>query len=103
MILRTLKKSSLWSFAVAILMAAQLALTFHHLQHKMNPDVTAQGEDCAVCQVASTMAPGPAAQPVMPPAINALLLRFSCIAAGPGQAAVVAGFRSRAPPISVSA
>jgi hypothetical protein len=101
MMLRRLKQSGLWSVLVALLMAAQLALAFHGVEHKIHPGLL-QGDECALCQVASTMAPAPTAEPVAAPSLYASILVDSIVKALPRVSASPAGFRSRAPPSSVS-
>ena len=102
MSLRQIKQSSLWSFVIALLVAAQFALAVHTLEHKFNPDLAAQGEECALCQVASTMAPGPATEPLATPNFYVFVSVLAFISPLPCAVASPAGFRSRAPPLSVS-
>ena len=101
MMLRTIKKSGLWSFVIAVLMAAQFALAFHSLEHKFNPDA-APGDECALCQVASTMALGPTAELVAAPVRLVFVGVDVVVLDAPREAASPAGFRSRAPPLSLS-
>ena len=91
-----------WFFLVPLLLAAQVALGVHQLEHRLNPDLLA-GDECAVCQFASTMAPAPEPMAIVPPAelFFAVLLPEAVQALRP--AASPAGFNSRAPPAALSA
>ena len=101
MSLRTVKPSRFWSFAIALLMAMQIGLALHTSSHKLSPDAAARGDDCVLCQVASTMAPAPAAPPLAP-----LSFTYAPIVAQVLPLAIpavpAAAFRSRAPPAAVS-
>ncbi len=100
MILKTIKHSRLWSLAIALLMAAQVALALHSLHHQIKPDALAASEHCTLCQVASTMAP-PVVLAVIPVgeafAVADVFVPAHLIAAAPA-----AAFRSRAPPLPLS-
>lgn len=92
----------LWSFLVALLLAAQVGLGVHQLQHRLSPDVVAS-DDCKLCQFASQATPAPDPIVILPPvlvvaAILAFLARDLLAAQH-----VAAGFRSRAPPVKISA
>lgn len=101
MILGTLKHSRFWSFAVAVLMAALIALALHTLHHQIKPDALTAGEQCTLCHVVSTMAPPPVVLAVIPVsdaiAVADAIISMELVAAAPA-----AAFRARAPPISVS-
>jgi hypothetical protein len=99
--IHAIKKSGFWSAMIALLMAAQLGLAFHSLEHKFNAG-TLQGDDCALCQVASTMAPGPTAEPIAAPNFYVLVTNDTVAVSLPRVSASPAGFRSRAPPHIVS-
>ena len=101
MMLRTIKRSGFWSLAIAILMAAQFALAFHSFEHKFNPASTWHCEECALCHVASTAAPEPTVV-LQAPTSNAIDRVVAVTASQIILAVAVAGFRSRAPPLSVS-
>lgn len=92
-------RSRLWSVVVAILMTMQLALAFHTLEHKFN---LTQTDDCALCQVASNMAPGPSAAPLAAPNLYTIVRVIVPMAPLPCATVSPAFFHSRAPPISVS-
>jgi hypothetical protein len=101
MIPRILKQSRLWSIAVAVLIAAQVALALHGVEHKF--DLGAPPSDhCALCQVVSTLAPGPAADPIAAPTLHELTRVAAVFAPQPRIFPSPAGFRSRAPPTVVS-
>lgn len=101
MMLRTLKHTRFWYAAVALLMVAQLALAFHSVEHKFDiaPPL---GDHCALCQVASTMAPGPSAELIAAPTLHALTHVAPRAVPQPRNLPSPAGFRSRAPPAVVS-
>jgi len=101
MMLRTIKRSGFWSWAIAILMAAQFALAFHSFEHKFNPASTWHGEECALCHVASTTTPEPSVV-LQGPTSHVVERIVAVVAPLAIPAAAVAGFRSRAPPLSVS-
>ena len=99
MMVQGFKRSGLWSFAIALVMAAQLAFSFHHLEHKF--DLNAPTDECALCHGISTAAPPSEAALVVAPvgyepapvAAPVSIFAYSLS---------VAGFRARAPPLSVS-
>ncbi len=92
----------LWSFLVALLLAAQVGLGVHQLQHRLNPEIIAN-DDCKLCQFASQATEGPEPIVVLPPAlVVAEVIALSAQAVRTAQRPV-AGFRSRAPPIGISA
>jgi hypothetical protein len=99
--LRTLKQSRFWSVLVTLLMAAQLGLAFHSLEHTFDSGLPAN-DHCALCQVASTMASGPAAEPIAAPSLYAFVTVAAVITPLLRTSASPAGFRSRAPPVIVS-
>ncbi|MBY0512248.1 MAG: hypothetical protein K2P94_19105 [Rhodospirillaceae bacterium] len=101
MMLRALKQSRFWPIALALLMAAQLALAFHGVEHKYE-FVAPIGDGCALCHVASVMAPGPSAGPIAAPTFHELAQIAPLAAAPPRILPSPAGFRSRAPPAVVS-
>ncbi len=101
MMTRAFKRSSLWSCIVALVMAAQFAFAFHHLQHPLIPDASAQSDECALCHGVSSSAPLPDLLVVTAPS------HYVVVYAGIPEAPVYLaapriGFRARAPPISVS-
>jgi len=101
MMLRAIKSSGLWSVVAALLLAAQMALSLHYVEHKFTVDASAGG-DCVICQVASTMAPGASGDPVVlpgsPVAERVIAVSHDLrVTIRP-----VADFQSRAPPIPVS-
>ena len=101
MMLRSLKRSGFWAFAIALLMSAQLGLALHSFEHKFRPDALAATDNCALCQVAATMAPAPDVT-IAAPAFQAFAVVHHTLQPVPLSAAIVTGFRSRAPPVSVS-
>lgn len=98
--LRGLK--TFWSVMIALLMAAQIGLALHSVEHKFSSDAATVQDHCALCKVASSMAAAPAAPPIAPVeyvlAIVDPFVVASLVSAAPAPA-----FRSRAPPITVSA
>jgi hypothetical protein len=101
MMLRALKHSRFWSAMVALLMAAQLGLAFHSLEHKFEAGLS-PSDHCALCQVASAMGPGPASQLLAPPNLHELTASDTVATPPPHVLAAPSGFRSRAPPRHVS-
>ena len=92
----------LWSFLVALLLAAQVGLGVHQLQHRLNPDVVAS-DDCKLCQFASHATAGPEPIIILPPSlIIAIIITLSAQSFFTAQRST-AGFRSRAPPRIFSA
>lgn len=87
----------LWSFLVALLLAAQVGLGVHQLQHSLSPDVVAS-DDCKLCQFASHATTGPEPIVILPPSlIIAVIVTLSAQVFFTAQRSA-AGFRSRAPP-----
>jgi len=101
MILKSIKHSRLWSFAIALLMAAQVALALHSLHHQIKPDALVAGEHCTLCQVASTLAPPPVVLAVIPVG-EAIAVADEIVPLERLTAAPAAAFRSRAPPHPLS-
>lgn len=99
--LRAIKHSRLWSFAIALLMVAQVALALHSLHHQIKPDALAAGEHCTLCQVAQTMAPPPVVVAVIPVG-EAIAVADEIVPLHLAAAVRTAAFRSRAPPLPVS-
>jgi len=100
MTLRGIKSSRFWSCAIALLVAVQLALALHSFNHDFNSDAVTRGDECAVCHVASNMAPAPA-DAVIAPVSYIIAAVIADVLPAPVPAAPPAGFRSRAPPISL--
>ena len=102
MMLGTLKRLRLWSIVAFLLMAAQIGLALHTVEHKFTNDSAVASEHCTLCKVASGMAAAPAAPAIAPVAyVLAVVDTFvvtTLIAGAPAPA-----FRSRAPPTTVSA
>ncbi len=98
---RIFRHSRIWSFAVALLIAAQLGLSFHIFQDKIG-DLT-RGDDCALCQVASSMSAAPTAAALPLPTRFIVIRRTTFAVLAPRQAETTASFQSRAPPLPVSA
>ncbi len=94
-------RNRLWSFVVALLLAAQVALGIHQLEHRLHPELSASNE-CSLCQFASAMLDGPQAPAIVVPTFAFIERLESIPEATPTLGNAVAGFRSRAPPISVS-
>lgn len=91
----------LWSFLVALLLAAQVGLGVHQLQHRLNSDAVAS-DDCKLCQFASHVTTGPEPIVILPPTLivaEVLTLPTQDFFAVERP---VAGFRSRAPPHAIS-
>ncbi len=91
----------LWSLVVSMLLAAQVALGVHQLEHRLNPDIVTTDE-CALCHFASASTAGPEPQAVVPPTLNVVEYVEPAAQTLPLTARRVAGFRSRAPPTSLS-
>jgi hypothetical protein len=101
MMVKSLKQSRFWAFAIAVLVAAQLALALHSFEHRFNPDVF-KADECALCQVASTMAAGPASVAISLPNFEFFVRELGFVAQATRPVIHPAGFSSRAPPLSVS-
>jgi hypothetical protein len=99
MMLRFIKRSRLWSCAIAILMAAQVALAFHTVEHQVGAEDFSQAEHCALCQVASGMDAPPAVAAVEPVTAPLDFVRPTPSAPVPS-VAPASGFHARAPPTS---
>ena len=88
----------LWALVVGLFIAAQLGLALHQSQHHLRPDVVA-ADECALCQVATGMAP-----PATPLLILPVFILLAIISAPPIAVRVPvrarSPFRSRAPPVS---
>ncbi len=102
MMLGTLKRLRLWSVLASLLMAAQIGLALHTVEHKFTSASAAVGEHCTLCKVASGMAAAPTA-PAIAPAEYVLGFVDTFVVSAPISAAPEVAFRSRAPPIPVSA
>ncbi len=101
MMLRTARQTSFWNLAIALLVAVQLALALHSSAHRFGDSIAAPGDGCTLCQVASTMAPGPGGAVATPVFIA------SAAPAVPLQPlahldAPAAAFHPRAPPVLIS-
>jgi hypothetical protein len=81
---------------IAVLMAAQLALALHSVEHKF--DIAPSSDHCALCQVAATTLPGPAANPIAIPTFYELTQVAALPVAPPRRFPSTENFRSRAPP-----
>ena len=86
-----------WALFAGLLIAAQLGMMRHQAQHHMRPDVVATDE-CVLCQVAATMATGPAAPLLVIPVFVLLAIVSVQPVTAPRFARVTSSFRSRAPP-----
>jgi hypothetical protein len=95
------RKPWLWSLVVSLLLAAQVALGVHQLEHRLNPDLVTS-DDCALCHFASAATAGPEPQIIVPPTLTMVERIEFTLPTLPLIARDVAGFRSRAPPVSVS-
>ena len=93
MMLRSIKRSGFWAFAIALLMAAQLGLALHSFGHTFTPDALAATDNCALCQVAATMAPAPGIT-IVAPVFNAFIIIQQTLQPQPLPAILVAGFPS---------
>jgi len=93
------KRSGLWMFAIALLMAAQVALALHTVDHQFSADATAS-EHCTLCHTATAMAPAPVAE-APAPVLDVLATAPEATVSFLVPATSVAGFRSRAPPASL--
>jgi len=85
--------------AVALLLVAHLALTFHWAHHQTH-DADGPAHHCAACNVVASSSPAPAAAPVVAPIYYKVVERLEngvLQASRPGSAA---HFRSRAPPLA---
>lgn len=102
MMLRDFKRFRFWSVLVALLVAAQIGIALHVVEHKFTGDAAAAQEHCTLCKVTTAMAAAPAA-PAIAPAEYSIGIADTCVAALLFTAAPTAAFRSRAPPTAVSA
>ncbi len=96
------RQGRLWSLLVALMLVAQIGLGIHQLHHRINPDAVVS-DDCALCHFAANMAVGAGPAIITPP-----VLVVAEVTAHPAHIIVqpvriVAGFKSRAPPFSISA
>jgi len=93
----SLLSNRLKSAAVALLLVANLALTFHWAHHQTH-DVDVAAHHCAACSVVASSSPAPDTAQVWTPTYNFVerLENGVLHASRPGSAA---HFRSRAPPI----
>ncbi len=98
---RAPRRGRLWSIAIAMMLLAQFALAFHGLNHRIHPEAASLGGDCALCQVASNMAPAPESVTLAPPALSVGEYIAVAEQIAPRRSWPTAGFRSRAPPLSV--
>jgi len=98
MMLRTLKRSWLWSLAISLLMAAQIALALHSVHHEFSSDIDTSSDACAICQVASAMSAAPDAVSIEP---ASYFVTRAAVPAPPPiySAAITAAFQARAPPV----
>jgi hypothetical protein len=87
----------LWALLAGMLIAAQLGLMLHQSQHQMRPDVIST-DGCVLCQVAATMATGPAAPLLVLPVFVLLAIVSVQPATMPRFASVTSAYRPRAPP-----
>ena len=101
--IRAIRRSRLWSFVVPLLLLAQLALALHQLNHRIHPEITGLGNDCTLCHFASNMAAAPEPTTFVPPVLSASDRIVAAPQAAPRQNWSTSGFRSRAPPLPVSA
>lgn len=99
--IKSIKHTRLWSFAIALLVAAQVALALHSLHHQIKPDALVAGDQCTLCQVVSTMAPPPVVLAVIPVG-EAIAVADEIVPLELLTTAPTAAFRSRAPPQSLS-
>jgi hypothetical protein len=95
-------RGRLWSFLVVLLLASQVGLGVHRLQHHLTPDAVA-ADDCKLCQLSNHATTAPEPVTVLPP-----VLVVTEVAMLPARDLLqaqrfAAGFRSRAPPTAVSA
>ena len=100
--LKTLRRSCIWAAVAVILLGAQFGLAAHQLEHHLHPDIAAIADDCIACQFASVLSDGPSASAfIMPIGIDLGTLVPGTHVRLELQGSP-AGFRSRAPPHSVS-
>lgn len=99
MMVQGFKRSGLWSFVIALVMAVQVAFAFHHLEHKF--EAHAPGDECAICHVISTAAPPSEAETVAAPVVTGLT-QIVASASSFVHSVYLTGFRARAPPFLVS-
>ena len=101
-ILKTLRRSCVWTAVAVMLLAAQFGLAVHQLEHRLHPDIATIADDCIACQFASTLSDGPSVDAaVMPIDIDlGTLVPGTHLFLRPQQ--LQSGFRSRAPPNVVS-
>jgi hypothetical protein len=91
---RGLKK--FWSIVAALLMAAQIGLAFHAVDHQFTSDASV--EHCVLCKVSQTMAAAPSA-PAIAPIEYAIGHADHVVVTFSFSSPPTAAFRSRAPPI----
>jgi hypothetical protein len=92
------RRHPFWAMVAALLLVGQVALGIHQLEHRLNPDLLA-GDDCAVCQFASTATAGPAPIDVVVPVVFTYERRIPAAQDLAPAVRRVSAFRSRAPPV----
>jgi len=99
MMFRALTRLRLWPALVAVLVAAQMALSFHAVEHALS---AAPPEECVICHVTHTATPGPSAAAIATPNLYLLARIIAFVPPLPSVSVSPAGFLARAPPASVS-
>ena len=94
------RRSGLWTWVIALLVAAQFGLLIHQSQHHLNPAVRTS-DDCTLCQFAQAMAAAPAGPIVVLPVLVLLGTVIFEPRTAPRDARIALPFRSRAPPGSI--
>jgi len=85
--------------AVALLLLAHLALTFHWAHHQTH-DADGSAHDCAACNFFASSFPAPDAAPVVAPIYYKVVERLENGVLQASRPRPAAHFRSRAPPLA---
>src|SRR5437879_1751440 len=91
-----------WRVLVVVLLAAQVAVGLHQIEHRLKPGTVAD-DSCVVCQSAANLHAGPEPIAIVPP-VAALLDRIQPLSAVlPAPLFRTSAFRPRGPPPNASA
>ncbi len=94
---------SLRTFMVALFLALQSFLIIHQFEHGLETDLAGSQHDCALCQASANLLPAPEPVAVTVPVAFVEITVLPATEQDAIARVTVAGFRSRAPPLSASA
>jgi hypothetical protein len=90
------------TFMVGLFLAIQAFLFAHQLEHGLRPDLAGPSDECVLCQATANLLPAPEPAVVTVPVTVVHVAVVPAAAQTATPRTFVAGFRSRAPPRSVS-